>query len=342
MSVRVICEFCKTVYNIPEQKLVRDVSRATCKVCQNQIIIRREEVTGRSVAPTDPSMEIPTEIKPPRPAPAQAVIPAAAATAADLATDTRTSTAVAAGFGPDSDLVETELSNSWREAIVDNRQTIAMLKKVGVDGPSEGSTATGGRAPDETALADGGQDIELADPAAEARQAAARNAGRANGSSTRGPSPALRGPVTFHAVDRAASAPASAVTGLAGAAAAAALVHNGGWGLGLSGVGALGACAFVAAAGLLNALFRRRTGFAFVLVLLLAGLAAAGTVAGVLAKGGATTRALAAIHPFLEPFARMTLPVGSEPAPAPGTPPGNAPGPGPEGATDEAAPPADP
>lgn len=42
-----------------------------------------------------------------------------------------------------SQLPETELSNSWREAILDNRPTVAMLKKMGLPGPAEGSTASG-------------------------------------------------------------------------------------------------------------------------------------------------------------------------------------------------------
>ena len=41
--MRVVCENCGAVYKIPEQKLVKAVSKATCRKCGHRLLIRRPE-----------------------------------------------------------------------------------------------------------------------------------------------------------------------------------------------------------------------------------------------------------------------------------------------------------
>lgn len=39
--MKVVCENCGAVYKIPEQKLVKDVNKATCRKCGHRMLIRR-------------------------------------------------------------------------------------------------------------------------------------------------------------------------------------------------------------------------------------------------------------------------------------------------------------
>lgn len=131
--VRVVCEFCQTVYNIPESKLARAVSQATCKVCHNKIVIRRDA----SAMQTDPGSAGP---------PITAMPPLAAdgGGAAGVRQPAPSATAISANPPPAGwDEQEQEISDSWRDAIVDNRTTADLLRKTGVRVPDDRSTAAG-------------------------------------------------------------------------------------------------------------------------------------------------------------------------------------------------------
>lgn len=129
------------------------MSQATCKVCQNKILIKRppegtpvDELISAPGVPMRQPMATPTRISggedeseptiaDPEPPPIRR---------AGLSGASSTLSAPLPGEGSGlSQLPETELSNSWREAILDNRPTVAMLKKMGLPGPAEGSTASG-------------------------------------------------------------------------------------------------------------------------------------------------------------------------------------------------------
>ena len=209
--IRVVCEYCQTVYNIPEAKLTKSLSQATCKVCQNKIVIRRDDadtegpaVRAPAATPTQASVERPGE----------------------------------------STIAETELSNSWREAIVDNRSTNRMLKEIGVRVPEEKSTASGpkivGAINVEPSLA---PPINQADPA------------RPLVRPVPPPSP-LRTTPSGWTPD--GISPIAAVSaGLACLLAAVLLTHAGAWRAGFSGLLGVGAVWFAAGAVLMAAALRK-------------------------------------------------------------------------------------
>ena len=278
--IRVVCEYCQTVYNIPETKLSRAVSQATCKVCQNKIVITREDVAGDDNVTTRQPVVTPT------------------------------ATAASAPIGTPEDFgnPETELSNSWREAIVDNRQTNQILKNIGVRVPHEAATASGPRVaepkskppevertgeldPEESTVA---AKRDLADPVAKpVRSAVIRPAVPA-------PVPESVAPAAGN--DRGASAIASVLAGLACAVAAAGLLRGHGWAAGLSGLAAFAAVTFAAGASLSNALLRRR-GAIGILASIFGGLVVAvAALAIVIALNLEQFRGLLAARPELAPL----------------------------------------
>lgn len=232
-----------------------------------------------------------------------------------------------------SSLPEQELSNSWREAIVDNRQTIAMLKKQGVAVPAEGSTASGpavtgapiGAVPadvppplppppfaTEPTNAPAPMIANAPAPPVEAREkplelATGRTAGTVT-SVQNAPIPASRvasPPRPF--VKEGSSKLLSFATGSAAAAIVAAMLWNGSWGAGLSGWIAFGAACFIATAGLLNALLNGPGMGAVIAVGFVATLVALAGMTGVFLTGGARTRVIAEAHPFLAPLAAFEI-----------------------------------
>ena len=324
------------------------MSQATCKVCQNKIVIRKPpEGTPADEIVSAPGIPIPAS-RSPMPTPTR-VSPLGAAgdemepTVADpLPASARPSianapSASAAAPLPSegsgiSSLPEQELSNSWREAIVDNRATIAMLKKQGVSGPSEGSTASGpavtapigglppAPAPPPFATvappppADPVPVIANAPPppAPEKEKPLELATGRTGNTITsvqqnpvvptsRVPSP----PRPF--VKEGSSQLLSLATGVAASAIVAAQLWNGSWGAGLSGWLSFGAASFVATAALLNALLKG-PGFGAVFgVGFVASLVALAAMLGVFLTGGARTRVIADSHPFLAPLAKFEI-----------------------------------
>lgn len=330
--MRVVCEFCQTVYNIPDEKLVRDTSQATCKVCKNKILIRRTPAAGsapvittRSAMPADAPSNDPTMPRSPAATPTR-ISDAIPEAPPSMATTEPSIPAQGAPVGAvEENIPETELSNSWREAIVDNRGTIDLLRKtaVSVDDaeptiaeplpppraaapPASIAAIPFSRPMESISLTEDGPPLEIAGapknpPRPIARPAAAASPASAPRSTASPAADAARG-----ADVRGSSATIRLVGAFVCAAAAAALVHNGGWALGLSGVAAFGACAFAATALAADGILRRRDPISVLGILALAGFVAAAAAAVVLATGGARTRALAAEHAFLAPFADFT------------------------------------
>jgi hypothetical protein len=298
--MRVVCEHCQTVYNIPETKLTRDVSQATCKVCQNKILIKRD-VTSTATATAEAG---------PVPEPRSPV-----------ATPTMVSTSL-------QGMPETELSNSWREAIVDNRETHQMLKKIGVPVPPDASTASGpkvGAAPpvppavpgseeshEPTAMMDGlpppGEPLELASGNGASRPVGSLDPPMAPTSGAKRSAPVMRTTPRPRLDEREPSAILGIAAGAAAGAAMIAMLHERSWSSGLGGLLGLGAVTFAASASLLNGALRRRGRLALALVLSVSGVAALLVCCAVLATGGERTRELAARHPFLQPFTKVPLP----------------------------------
>lgn len=127
------------------------MSQATCKVCQNKILIRRppegtpadELISAPGISPRQPQAT-PTRISGEEDEPTIADPEPPPIPRAGLSGEPSTLSAPLPGEGSGlTQLPETELSNSWREAILDNRPTVAMLKKMGLPGPAENSTASG-------------------------------------------------------------------------------------------------------------------------------------------------------------------------------------------------------
>lgn len=297
--MRVVCEHCQTVYNIPETKLTRDVSQATCKVCQNKILIKRD-VTGTATATAEAG---------PVPGPRSPV-----------ATPTMVSTSL-------QGMPETELSNSWREAIVDNRETHQMLKKIGVPVPPDASTASGPKvaaaaaAPgseeshEPTTMMDGlpppGEPLELATGNGASRPVGSLDPPMApspGASGAKRSAPSMRTTPRPRLDEREPSAILGIAAGAAAGAAMIAMLHDRSWSSGLGGLLGLGAVTFAASASLLNGALRRRGRLALALVLSVSAAASLLLCCGVLATGGERTRELAARHPFLQPFTKVPLP----------------------------------
>lgn len=311
--MRVVCEFCQTVYNIPDEKLVRDTSQATCKVCKNKILIRRTHAVTPAEVPTDdPTMPRVPSATPTRISDA---IPASPPAAATTEPSVSAQPVIGSVASPPEEIHETELSNSWREAIVDNRGTIDLLRKTGVSVPSTTSTAAGPAVSSPLPSDEDAPPLEIADSRRPAARAPVKPAMAIPSSSA----PRSTSASAAARVDEARGSSAAIRVGGAfvSAAAAAALVHNGGWSLGLSGVAAFGACVFTALALAVDFALRRRGALAAVAIVVLAGLGSAAAAAALLATGGARTRALAAEHSFLAPFARMTARATPMPAEEP-------------------------
>ncbi|MBN1336996.1 MAG: zinc-ribbon domain-containing protein [Deltaproteobacteria bacterium] len=56
--MKVVCEHCGAVYRIPEEKLTREVHKATCRRCGHRMVIRRLAAT-EAVAPPPPPSAVP-------------------------------------------------------------------------------------------------------------------------------------------------------------------------------------------------------------------------------------------------------------------------------------------
>lgn len=254
-----------------------------------------------------------------------------------------------------SQLPEQELSNSWREAIVDNRQTVAMLKKMGLPGPEEGSTASGPAmtgvpigamppAPVPAAFATPSPVPAAVPPAPVAATPTPISAlpppptpmlanppplaaerpldvatGRTAGTVTNvSPMPSTRVPTPPRPAPpevAGASRLLSLAVGSSGIAIAAAQVWNGSWGAGLSGWLAFGAACFAGVAGLLNSLLRGPGFLAVFGVGFFAGLVAVAAMLGVFLTGGPRTRILAESHGFLAPLAAYETHLSKGPPP---------------------------
>lgn len=278
--VRVVCEYCQTVYNIPETKLSRAVSQATCKVCQNKIVITREDVAGDDNVTTRQPIVTPT------------------------------ATAASAPIGTPEDFgnPETELSNSWREAIVDNRQTNQILKNIGVRVPHEAATASGPRVPESKSKPPEVERTGELDPE-ESTVAAKRDLAEPVAKPVRSavirptvPEPVLESVAPATGNDRGASAIVSVLAGLACAVAAAGLVRGHGWAAGLSGLGAFAAVTFAAGASLSTALLRRRGAIGILASIFGGFVVAAAALAIVIALNLEEFRELLAARPELAPL----------------------------------------
>ncbi len=299
-------------------KLTRDVSQATCKVCQNKIVIRKDGGAGQGApAPRTPAAT-PTILSAEPP-------PALSSTAP-----------IVSPFA--ENLPEQEMSESWREAIVDNRATIDLLKKVGVSVPDERSTAAGaaGSHPGERERADRARaeappPLPKASPTAGGVKApvppapAAAPASKTFQELTPGESldlakPALEPPRPAPATPtqqarmaasprapiddtRGASALVSLLAGAASLAVAGVIAAEGTWSQGLGTLAAIGAAVFAGVACTLNGLLRRRGIVALLAILVLAGGAAAITVLGVFLLGGDDAHRMIEWHPLLAPLA---------------------------------------
>lgn len=335
------------------------MSQATCKVCQNKILIRRppegtplDTLVSAPGVPQRQPAATPTKIagedhEPTVADPALPPLggaPPVSSSAAVLQNDP------ASAF---ASLPEQELSASWREAIVDNRETIQMLKKLGLPGPKEASTAEGpavrmpiGTVPEATAVTaptappvpatpqataiTGSSNIDIRSaPTNPGTQPAPAPAPAEEKLELASPRPRLTPPPAPSPMQRAATlkAPArhgasrllSLAAGAAGAAIAAADLYNGSWAAGLSGWLGFGAACFVAVAGTLNALLRGPGAFAIVGITFVGSLVAIAAMLGAFLTGGPRTRILAEAHPFLAPLAayEMTLREGPPPPATP-------------------------
>ncbi len=56
--MRVVCDNCAATYNIPEQKLTKEVNKATCRKCGHRMLIRRLASGGRILPPSEEKTQI--------------------------------------------------------------------------------------------------------------------------------------------------------------------------------------------------------------------------------------------------------------------------------------------
>ena len=56
--MRVVCDNCAATYNIPEQKLTKEVNKATCRKCGHRMLIRRPASGGRILPPSEEKTQI--------------------------------------------------------------------------------------------------------------------------------------------------------------------------------------------------------------------------------------------------------------------------------------------
>lgn len=321
------------------------MSQATCKVCQNKILIRRPP-EGTPVDQLVSAFGIP-DPRSPIPTPTRISEEENEPTVADPMPPSTLAAPLPGEGSALTQLPEQELSNSWREAIVDNRTTVAMLKKMGLPGPEEGSTASGpavvsgppiGSMPPAPAPAPFAMPTPAAAPAntpppVVAAPVSAQPApsvpalanvppfaperplelatGRTAGTITNVqavPSSRMPSPPRPAPPEVAgASKFLSFAAGVSGAGIAAAQVWNGSWGAGLSGWLAFGAACFIAVAGLLNSLLRGPGLLAVFGVGVFATLAAGAGMLAVFLTGGPRTRVMTESHPFLAPLAAYEM-----------------------------------
>ena len=331
------------------------MSQATCKVCQNKILIRRppegtpldEIVSAPGLPQARQPAATPTKITGDEAVEPTVADPLAPPRVGEPGASPQVSSSTGAlqndPASAFASLPEQELSASWREAIVDNRETIAMLKKLGLPAPREASTAEGpalrppvGTVPEATAVsaptapavapppvpatpqtpaATGSSNIDIrvapTNPGTQPPPSEEKplELARPRLTPPPAPSPIPRAATLRAPVREGASRLLSLVAGAAGAGIAAADLYNGSWAAGLSGWLGFGAACFVAVAATLNAMVKGPRAFAITGIAGVAGVVAVVAMLAAFLTGGPRTRILAEAHPFLAPLAawEMTL-----------------------------------